>query len=240
MMIFNEIEGYTHKDIKTIYNECLNETYNDFEIGSLNKELYRIFKYINEILEFKEDYFDNLKATLTVEIINIIRRINKENKGEYFDEIVDILIDGMVAPSSIPDFLKMVYLIEEINDDRITSLLNQIIIKSKDLYEKEYHHPFIKLLYFYENSREDIIINFNDALKLIFYFHQNNNIMNYYLRNNLDSNMLKNSLNYLINNIDMLYSYYLLNDGYHHHNEINNKILEKSINESIIINKKII
>ena len=236
MMFWNEKEGWVFLAFRQIYDKCLDKTFNDCEIGTLLPELYRVVEYY----DYKSDFFDNQKGLLISELIQVFRKINKNNKGEYINEVIDFLLNGKVDSFTFPKYLYSICFPEEEEQDEILrSLLSSIKIDSKDLDNKEYHHPFLKMTNIYKSYREKYLHTFDDPLEMMFYLHQHSHTVTYFLKNNIDPNKLEIVLDFIINNVSALYSYYEVNGGSSYKKELRNKILEKSINNSLI-NKKTI
>ena len=238
MMVYNDVDGLRYKTERSIYKECLSESYNDSEIGELSKELYRVVKAYDRKCYPKE--FDKFKATFIAGIIKAFRNINKNNKGEYLNELLDILLQGNIDPYTFPGYLEMICIKDRIDDYEMNDFLSTQRITVKDLEDKDYHHPFLKLLYVFKKYLEEYSSRYKSGSELIFFLQQLTHTLNYYYINDLDSVELDYSLNYIVTNFPILFSYYDLNGYKDYQIELRDKILEKTINYEFRNKKTII
>ena len=216
------------ESLKVIYKECLNKTYYDPEIGELSNELYRVVEAYHE--KCYSNKFDRFKRIFISGIIRAFKSIKESNNEEYLDELLDVFLKGHIDAYSFPYNLKMICLHKDFTEYDLHEFIMNLNLKSKDLENKEYHHVFLKLLYVYIRYKEKYSASFANNEELSFFLTQITHTFNYFYKNNLDPKDLDNSLNYIINNFQLLCSYYYMNGYRNDESEIKRKILEKTLN----------
>ena len=228
MIVQNGINVCCDKTAKEIYTECLHGNYVDLEIGDLVTELYRVVNAFHK--KYYNEMFDNKKAIFTSGIVRAFRSINNEKKGEYLGELLDILLIGFIDPYSFPYNLGMICRRNQISDYDLGEILQNLKFDIQDLEAKEYHHPFLKLLYVFKCYKDKYFKQFDRGLEFSFFLQQSTHIFNYFYLNDLDAEQYNICLNYIVNNFSDLYSYYAMNGDIEHSTELRDKILEKTLN----------
>ena len=202
-----EGKGYIYKEDIDIYNECINRTYRDPELGF---NVVHVFRLVYRFRECKDSlYKTSSRKFLATSTIYTIRDAVKEHKEDILYNVIDYMINNEFSWASVPQFLTAIIFPNQVDYETFGFMLESMTMDYKYLEEKEYkHYPILKTfapakkyldLYNEKNKEDEFLID------------QMGNVIAYIFKNEIMNEDLDELFKYIINNLDSLKEYYEFN-----------------------------